>query len=54
MYLILIPIRPVDTYCNEIWWIEFGSHELHIGWIEFYINVFIIYVFIHSISDLME
>ena len=33
-----VPIRPIDTNCNFIWWIEFGSCLSPIGWIELHRN----------------
>ena len=34
-----VPIRPIDTNCSEIWWIQFGSRKSSICQIELYRNV---------------
>ena len=34
-----MPIRHVDTNCNDIWWIELGSRKSPIGWLELHRNV---------------
>ena len=32
----------IDTFCNLIWWIEFGLRYSRIGWIELSIRMFVI------------